>query len=162
MAKRTYENDSIRVFWDSSLCIHTANCFNADPAVFDVGRRPWVQLDEATTESVVAAVELCPSGALRYERLDGGPQEQTSSTVSVVPWPNGPLMVRGKVEVRDARGELFDVGPRLALCRCGHSKNHPFCDLSHQQAGFRNYPRVESQDRKTAEAPSDVSKEQLT
>ena len=127
MAKRTYENDSIRVFWDSSLCIHTVNCFNADPAVFDVGRRPWVQLDEATTESVVAAVELCPSGALRYERLDGGPQEQTSSTVSVVLWPN-----------------------------------HPFCDLSHQQAGFRNYPRVESQDRKTAEAPSDVSKEQLT
>jgi uncharacterized Fe-S cluster protein YjdI len=160
--KRTYENGSIRVFWDSSLCIHSGMCLSADGAIFDAGRRPWVKLDAGTTESTVAAVELCPSGALRYERLDGGPQEQTSVTVTVVPWPNGPLFVRGQVEVKDARGELFDVGPRFALCRCGHSRNHPFCDLSHQEAGFRSYPRAESDERRTAQSPDDVSKELLS
>ena len=160
--RRTYENEQIRVFWHSSLCIHTARCLKADGEVFDVWRRPWVDLDAGTIDQIVAAIELCPSGALRYERLDGGPHEAAAASVTVVPFPNGPLMVRGQVEVRDARGELFDVGPRLTLCRCGHSKNHPFCDLSHRDAGFSSYPRVESEDRKTAEAPNEVSREPLS
>ena len=151
--KRTYENDQIRVMWDSSLCIHTGRCLRAAGEVFDVGRRPWVDLDGGTLEETIRAIEECPSGALRYERLDDGPQEVAASPVTVIPWPNGPLMVRGNVEVRDARGELFDVGPRLTLCRCGHSKNHPFCDLSHREAKFKNYPRVENELREAATAP---------
>ena len=160
--KRTYENDQIRVMWDSSLCIHTGRCLRAAGEVFDVGRRPWVDLDGGTLEETIRAIEECPSGALRYERLDDGPQEVAASPVTVIPWPNGPLMVRGNVEVRDARGELFDVGPRLTLCRCGHSKNHPFCDLSHREAKFKNYPRVENELREAATAPDEVSREPLT
>ena len=160
--RRTYENEHVRVVWDSSLCIHTARCLKADGEVFDVARRPWVKLDEGTLDETIQAIEQCPSGALRYERLDGGTQEVAASPVTVVPWPNGPLMVRGDVEIRDARGELFDVGPRLTLCRCGESKNHPFCDLSHREAGFKNYPRVESESRATALAPNEVSSEPLT
>jgi CDGSH-type Zn-finger protein len=68
-------------------------------------------------------------------------------------------MVRGEVEVRDRKGELFRAGPRMALCRCGESKNHPFCDLSHVEAGFRNYPRAVAADRAAAESPDDVGPE---
>lgn len=160
--ERTYENQHIRVFWDSSLCIHTGRCLKAEGEVFDVERRPWVMLEGGTTEQAVAAIESCPSGALRYERVDGGPAEQPANPPTVVPWPNGPLFVRGNVEIQDARGELMDAGPRFSLCRCGASKNHPFCDLSHKEIGFKNYPRVASEKRAEAQAPDEVSSEEMT
>ncbi|MRG59920.1 CDGSH iron-sulfur domain-containing protein [Agromyces sp. CFH 90414] len=57
---------------------------------------------------------------------------------SVVACPNGPLIVRGDVEIRDERGELLDPHRRtVALCRCGASAIRPFCDGSHKLTGFR-------------------------
>ena len=50
---------------------------------------------------------------------------------------NGPYRVEGKVKVVDADGNEFELpGEVFALCRCGHSKNKPFCDASHREAGF--------------------------
>jgi uncharacterized Fe-S cluster protein YjdI/CDGSH-type Zn-finger protein len=156
MARRTYEDDAIRVFWNSDLCIHFAACLRMGGGVFDTGRRPWVDLSLADTDTVVAAIESCPSGALRYERLDGLPGEQPDVPTTVVPWPNGPLMVRGELEVNDSRGDTFVAGPRATLCRCGASKNQPFCDVSHRSIGFRDAPRVAAS-REGATSPSDIS-----
>ena len=159
MAKRTYENDALRVFWDSSRCIHTGLCLRLGGGTFDTRRRPWVDLDAADTDSVVSAIEACPTGALRYERVDGGSGEEADVPTTIVPWPNGPLMVRGEVEVRDRNGEVFTASPRVALCRCGASENQPFCDLSHRAAGFRDNPRVLR--HPDATDPTDVSSEPL-
>ena len=57
-----------------------------------------------------------------------------------------PYFVRGSFQVEDRHGNTFDTGPRATLCRCGHSQNQPFCDLSHREAGFRSYPRAEERD----------------
>ena len=160
MAKRTYENETIRVFWNSDICIHFAACLRLGGGVFDTGRRPWVDLSLADTETVVNAIEACPSGALRYERLDGRPGERPDEPTTVVPWPNGPLMVRGEIEVRDRQGETFIAGPRVALCRCGASKNQPFCDTTHRTIGFRDSPRVTGS-RDDAQRPSDISHDPL-
>lgn len=154
MAQRTYENAAIRVLWDSSRCIHVGICLRDGMGVFDVGRRPWVDLTLADTGTIVAAIEGCPSGALQYERIDGGSQEQPAVPTSVVPWPNGPLMVRGDMAVRDRHGDEFPTGPRAALCRCGASANQPFCDLSHRDAGFRDNPKAPRPD---AESPAEVA-----
>jgi uncharacterized Fe-S cluster protein YjdI/CDGSH-type Zn-finger protein len=161
MTKRTYDNGRIRVLWDSSICIHTGLCLKFGEGVFDTGRRPWVDMSLASDETIISTIERCPSGALRYERLDGGPAEQPEVPTSIVPWPNGPLMVRGELEVRDRHGETFPTGPRAALCRCGTSKNQPFCDLSHRESGFRDYPRVTPPDRDAATSPMDVSETPL-
>lgn len=161
MTRRTYENASIRVLWDSSLCIHTGICLHSGDGAFDVERHPWVDVDAAETETIVAAIEACPSGALRYQRLDGGPQERPQVPTTVVPWPNGPLMVRGQLEVQDRRGDTFVSGPRAALCRCGDSKNQPFCDLSHREAGFRDHPRVQPERRVDAANPVEISDREL-
>lgn len=64
--------------WDSARCIHSANCLRNLPQVFDVRRRPWVRVDNATADEIAAAVDTCPSRALTYTRLDGAP-----------PGPNG-------------------------------------------------------------------------
>ena len=141
MAKRTYESDALRVFWDSERCIHFAHCIRTGEGAFDTRRRPWVDLSVADTATVVAAVEGCPSGALRYERLDGAEGEVPAATVSIVPLPNGPLAVRGDFIVQDRHGDEFVTGPRAVLCRCGASKRQPLCDLSHREIGFRDAPR---------------------
>jgi len=50
---------------------------------------------------------------------------------------NGPYIVKGVVELKDAEGNSYPVEKRMALCRCGATKNAPFCDGSHREAGFR-------------------------
>ncbi len=54
--------------------------------------------------------------------------------------PNGSLRVEGDFEIVDAEGRPFDLGGRttISLCRCGHSKDKPFCDSSHREAGFQS------------------------
>jgi uncharacterized Fe-S cluster protein YjdI len=74
--RRTYETEAVRVLWDSSRCIHTGICLQTLPSVFDVRRRPWVDLQGAEASAVADAVERCPTGALRYKRLDGAEGEE--------------------------------------------------------------------------------------
>jgi CDGSH-type Zn-finger protein len=50
---------------------------------------------------------------------------------------DGPLWVRGGVRVVAADGTSYEVRNRTTLCRCGHSRNKPFCDGSHEDAGFK-------------------------
>ena len=50
---------------------------------------------------------------------------------------NGPLIVNGPVELKDADGKLYPVKERIALCRCGGSTAKPFCDGTHSKIGFQ-------------------------
>jgi uncharacterized Fe-S cluster protein YjdI/CDGSH-type Zn-finger protein len=133
---RAYAGDAIEVQWEPRLCIHVRNCVRGLPQVFDPEARPWVVVDAADADAVAATIETCPTGALRYRRLDGGPQEQLQEETTVEPRPNGPLFVRGLVRIVDQDGRLVREDTRLALCRCGASENKPFCDGSHRRIGF--------------------------
>lgn len=134
---RQYEGRGIVVHWEPKLCIHTTACIRALPGVFDPGARPWVDAGAATADEIAQAVERCPTGALRYERKDGAPGEAPVEPAEIQPRTNGPLFVRGDVEVVDAQGNVMRRATRIALCRCGHSQNKPYCDLSHREVGFR-------------------------
>jgi CDGSH-type Zn-finger protein/uncharacterized Fe-S cluster protein YjdI len=137
-AHRTYSTDRIVVHWDSTRCIHTARCLNALPRVFDVQRRPWVDVEAADADAVADAVRTCPTGALRFERLDGGPQDDPERPAVAIPIPNGPLLVMGDIRVQNPEGEPIADDPRVTLCRCGRTRNQPFCDNSHLMTGFRS------------------------
>ncbi len=134
--EREYRDERIAVTWEPALCTHTANCLRGLPEVFDARRRPWIDISEADADEIARVVETCPTGALHYTRLDGGPQEQHAET-TVQPVRNGPLYVRGPVEIRAPDGTLIRRDTRLALCRCGASKNKPYCDNSHRAERFR-------------------------
>jgi len=135
---REYRDDTISVYWAPEFCIHTANCLNAQPAVFDSMRRPWVLLEAADTDAIAEAVMTCPTGALSYERHDGGEPEPASDEVTAQPRTNGPLFLRGRIRMIDARGELTREATRVALCRCGGSENKPYCDGTHRINGFQS------------------------
>jgi CDGSH-type Zn-finger protein len=50
--------------------------------------------------------------------------------------PDGPLVAKGNIEILDVNGEVIARGDDIALCRCGASKNKPFCDGSHKDIDF--------------------------
>jgi uncharacterized Fe-S cluster protein YjdI/CDGSH-type Zn-finger protein len=124
------------VQWEPRLCIHVRNCVRGLPQVFDPEARPWVHVEAADPDEIAATIETCPTGALHYSRLDGGPQEQPAGGTMVEPRPNGPLFLRGNIRIVDADGEVIREDTRVALCRCGGSRNKPFCDGSHKRIGF--------------------------
>jgi uncharacterized Fe-S cluster protein YjdI/CDGSH-type Zn-finger protein len=156
VTERSYQTDAIRVRWRSDRCIHSAICLDSLPEVFDATRRPWVEVTAADPDRIAETIRRCPSSALRYERLDGAPDEEPDEPPSIVPTRNGPLHVRGRIEIRDEQGEILDTGYRVALCRCGYSRNQPFCDLSHRLARFRSSAPMVTEGRVRADSPDDI------
>jgi uncharacterized Fe-S cluster protein YjdI len=135
--ERVYRTERIAVYWEPQLCIHTAECIKALPEVFNPRRRPWVMIDAAPADAIADAVMRCPTGALRFERLDGAAQEPLPQPPVIEAQPDGPLYIRGRVTVVDEDGTAREL-PRAALCRCGESNNKPFCDGMHLRSGFRS------------------------
>ncbi|HEY3084587.1 MAG TPA: (4Fe-4S)-binding protein [Candidatus Dormibacteraeota bacterium] len=134
--RKVYRGRDIEVSFDLDICIHVGECLRGERSVFQLHRRPWVLPDEASADVVAQVVELCPSGALQYRRLDGHAEEAVDETTTVVPVKNGPLLVRGRIEVTREDGTVETL-PRATLCRCGHSEHKPFCDNTHIKTGFR-------------------------
>lgn len=135
MEKR-YTGESIDVTYETARCIHVAECIKRLHAVFDRDKRPWVQPDAAPADSVAATVLACPSGALHYERKDGGEAEPVQAHNTIRLTRNGPLYVRGDFTIINGAGELVVNDTRAALCRCGGSSNKPYCDNTHKAIGF--------------------------
>lgn len=134
----TFTAPGIRVTWSRMRCTHVAACVMNLPKVFEPGRRPWVDLDQGSPDAIARTVQRCPTGALHFERTDGGEPEAVPPVNTAVATRNGPLVLRGDIEVRDESGALLLRDTRVALCRCGRSANRPFCDNSHQAAAFRD------------------------
>ena len=134
--RHTYRGSAIEVTFDLDLCTHIGACLRRSPEVFELRRRPWILADRQSADELANVIERCPSGALQYRRLDGAPDESPPEPPHVTPIRNGPLLVRGRVEVHREVGKL-EVLPRASLCRCGQSANKPFCDNTHIRVGFR-------------------------
>ncbi|HLS47662.1 MAG TPA: (4Fe-4S)-binding protein [Gemmatimonadales bacterium] len=133
---RYYAAQEIEITWDPLRCIHAAECVRGLPEVFDHTRRPWIRPAGALPNEIAAVIERCPSGALHYQRLDGGMPEEPDDPMTITAVRNGPLYVRGLVQLRGVDGSVLTDESRMALCRCGASANKPFCDNSHRRVGF--------------------------
>jgi uncharacterized Fe-S cluster protein YjdI/CDGSH-type Zn-finger protein len=133
--RKVYLGEGIEVSFDLDRCIHVGECLLTLPEVFDLKRRPWVDADGADADVVADTILRCPSGALQFRRLAGGPEE-AHATTTVEPMRNGPLRVTGDIHVRLEDG-TEETLPRATLCRCGGSARKPFCDNTHLPNGFR-------------------------
>ena len=67
---KSYENDAICVFWNPKMCQHAGKCVRGNGQVFEVGRRPWIDLSQAPAKEIAAIIDQCPSKALQYELKD--------------------------------------------------------------------------------------------
>lgn len=132
----TYENDEIAVSYDVKRCIHVKECVKGLSKVFDPNKRPWIQPENSSASEIRNIVERCPTGALHYRMKDQSEEEQVSETNTISISPDGPIYIRGNIEVQDENGEVLLRDTRWALCRCGKSGNKPACDNTHREINF--------------------------
>ena len=127
----------ITIHDNRGICAHAGVCTDTLQAVFRMKQEPWIDPDGATAEEIIATVSRCPSGALSYS-VDGVEHRDADRSPTVTVTDDGPYAVTGGIELM---GVEFGDGASLehyTLCRCGASKNKPFCDGSHWRVGFRD------------------------
>jgi CDGSH-type Zn-finger protein/uncharacterized Fe-S cluster protein YjdI len=122
----------LTLVYEGKRCIHARFCVTGAPGVFLANvKGPWIQPDGIETERLVEIAHACPSGAIRYERHDGPPNEAPPPVNLLAVREAGPYAVRGELSIA---GQTQSY--RATLCRCGASKNKPYCDGSHHEVGF--------------------------
>lgn len=132
MKNYTYGNEHIEITFDERKCCHAAHCFKELPEVFDGDLDPPIQPDNASVEEIIRVINKCPSSALTYHSLDDDVANEIPDNNNLANiFKRGPLILKGDFELK-GEGSMF----RLALCRCGASKNKPFCDASHRKIKF--------------------------
>jgi uncharacterized Fe-S cluster protein YjdI len=77
---KKYTNGEVTVIWQPDMCIHSTICFNGLPQVFDPQKRPWVNIDGASTTEIIDQVKACPSGALNYQMNISKENEKNSES----------------------------------------------------------------------------------
>jgi len=140
--KSNFTGEKINVAWDGRLCIHIAECGKSEGDLFVGGRDPWCQPDLVSIDEVVDIVKRCPTGALTIDPKDPSIAETPEAENTVTVSYNGPYFIRGDIEVEGAPDDMQGVAFRTALCRCGASKNKPFCDNSHEKIGFKDFGAI--------------------
>ena len=64
--EKEYSNGEITIKWQSKKCIHAGICVKTLPNVYDPKAKPWIKIDNASTQELMNQIDKCPSGALTY------------------------------------------------------------------------------------------------
>jgi CDGSH-type Zn-finger protein/uncharacterized Fe-S cluster protein YjdI len=136
MKQQEYKAKAIIVLYDAQRCIHAKECVHGAPEVFNPQSKPWVTPDNAEARAIATVIKHCPTGALHYQAVDPSLAERADPSNTLTIASHGPLYLRGSfvVVAEDDKELLSDT--RAAFCRCGASKNKPFCDNSHFAVAF--------------------------
>ena len=138
MKLHEYKGKNITVTYDAKRCIHAQECVRGAPAVFNANFKPWVSPENADNGTIALVIQRCPTGALHYQAADPKLAERPDPSNTVTTTPHGPLHARGSLNVVSEAGEAILSDTRIALCRCGASKNKPLCDNSHFAVAFED------------------------
>ncbi len=133
--EREYEGKDISIFDNRVICSHAAECVGNLPEVFRPGERPWIAPDNSTPGDILTVVEKCPSGALSY-MINGEHKRDFSLETEIKIAKNGPYNVAGNIEINIDEDLLPPSKEHFSLCRCGASRNKPYCDGSHNEIEF--------------------------
>jgi uncharacterized Fe-S cluster protein YjdI len=138
---RKYTNGEITVFWQPAKCVHATTCYRELLDVFNPRKRPWVNMNGASTDEIIRVVKLCPTEALSFAynkdiEAENQAQTEVGQTNEVMVMKDGPIVLKGNFTLLDTEGREIPHMKMTSLCRCGVSNNLPFCDGTHRKAGF--------------------------
>lgn len=137
--RRTYPTpDGVRIYDDRTRCAHFGQCTGRLPSAFGVDEEAFVDPTAAPSAELVEVTRGCPSGALAHAPAETETPVEVHVAPAVRPIIDGPYRLQGGIEVVGADKQPYEVRERQTLCRCGNSRNKPFCDGSHWYAGFRD------------------------
>jgi len=126
--EKQYTDGTITVVWKHELCIHSENCFHGLPRVFNPKQRPWVNIEAAERERIVAQVNKCPSGALSYFYNATGKALEEKTEVKL----------RAIIAAKQPAQVTLEIDKKYAWCACGRSEKQPFCDSSHKSTELKS------------------------
>jgi len=139
--RQSYVGNDVTIHDNRALCAHAGVCTDNLSAVWRQRQEPWIDPDGAAVADIIDVIGKCPSGALSYS-LGGAEAQVPSGAPSIQAAKDGPFVVSGDIELE---GQAMDVEwgdgacrAQFTLCRCGASKNKPFCDGSHWSVGFKD------------------------
>ena len=135
--RASYPGKRITIHDNRDICAHAGACTDDLKSVFRMKQEPWIDPDGASVDEIIATIRKCPSGALSYS-IDGVEQRDQERAPMVTVTNDGPYAITGGVELE---GAAFGDGAsreHYTLCRCGGSKNKPFCDGTHWSIGFKD------------------------
>ncbi|MFA9418520.1 MAG: CDGSH iron-sulfur domain-containing protein [Gammaproteobacteria bacterium] len=131
----TYVGKKITIHDNRSICAHAGYCTDGLPAVFRLQEEPFVDADGASAEEIINVINQCPSGALSYS-VENVNESLEASEAFIFIAPNGPYVVKGEVDLLETPRGKGASETSITLCRCGASKNKPYCDGSHWTIEF--------------------------
>jgi CDGSH-type Zn-finger protein len=132
-----YHGLSITIHDNRAICAHSGRCTEGLAAVFRLGAKPWIDADGAEAAAIIDTVRQCPSGALGFSLRQVEFQEQMRDpAISVT--RDGPYAVVGSVELLGQSWAQGASREHYTLCRCGASRNKPFCDGAHHDIKFKD------------------------
>lgn len=134
----SYKAKRITIHDNRSVCAHAGRCTDGLPKTFRYDQEPFVDPDADLAERIIETVNRCPSGALSYsiETPQDAPQEAPASDPAILVTP-GPYAVTGNIAIDQPMNRGASTR-RYTLCRCGGSKNKPFCDGAHWAIQFKD------------------------
>jgi len=141
---KKYTNGEITVFWQPQKCIHVTTCYRELINVFNPRKRPWVNMNGASSEEIIRVVKLCPTQALSFKynkdidtenRIQKPVESQDINTEARV-MQDGPLVLKGDFVIFDTKGMTLKHLKMSSLCRCGASNELPYCDGTHRKIGY--------------------------
>jgi len=132
-----YVGKKITIHDNRGICSHAGFCTDGLPSVWRMGVEPWIDPDGASVEEIIATIKKCPSGALSYS-IEEVEHRDLDRQPAIRLAKDGPYHVIGGIELHnEPRGEEASL-EHYTLCRCGGSKNKPFCDGQHWYINFHD------------------------
>jgi CDGSH-type Zn-finger protein len=137
----TYPGQRIVVTDNRGTCAHSGFCTDSLPGAFHASGDPFVTPTGAREDEIIRAVRACPSGALGYALAEGDSLPDQVREAAIEVSRDGPYRVTGSVPLLDGEGRPVprNQGASMehySLCRCGQSRNKPFCSGMHWYIGF--------------------------
>ncbi|MGA9271058.1 MAG: (4Fe-4S)-binding protein [Lutimonas sp.] len=133
---KRYKKDDLTIVWEPAKCIHSAVCVKMLPEVYDPNANPWIQPENGSVQQLKSQIEKCPSGALTYE-LEGSVSATGQDGLEVEIMENGPILIKGKLNITHPSGAVESKDKTTAFCRCGASASKPYCDGAHRKIDFQ-------------------------
>ena len=132
-----YVGVRITIHDNRGICAHAGRCTDGLASVFKLNEEPWIDPDGAEVEEIMAVTKQCPSGALSYS-IDGEEMVTERREPMVTVTKDGPYAITGGIEILEKPQGEGASKEHYTLCRCGDSKNKPFCDGTHWHIKFKD------------------------
>ena len=132
---KAFEGEQIAITYNRLLCSHAGECGSRLKSVFDPTRDSWICPDLGSRSQIEEVIKACPSGALSIGSDEGEIRHLVEEQPGITIERNGPYRVT-KIPLTTGEFAAGACVDKYVLCRCGESKNKPFCDGTHAEIAW--------------------------